>query len=74
MESQIIADIATIKERVEGIGRTLVRIEKSLEADKTNIKCNSDEILKMKTTNKVFTAIASLVASAVGGFIGLFWR
>lgn len=55
MENQVIADIATIKEKVEGIGRTLKRIEKAMEDDKKAIKENCDDILVMRTEGKAYS-------------------
>lgn len=69
LENQLICDMAMVKEKLEGISRTLSRIEKDSREDRKQISENREEITKIKTKAGVISKIAGLIYSAVGGLI-----
>ena len=66
---EIIRDISRMQERLEGIGRTLTRMETSAKADREEFRQailnNREDIIRIKTKAKT----ASFFIGLAGGFI-----
>lgn len=66
---EIIRDISRMQERLEGIGRTLIRMETSAKADREEFRQailnNREDIIRIKTKAKT----ASFFIGILGGFL-----
>lgn len=69
---EVIRDISRMQERLEGIGRTLTRMEASAKADREEFRQailkNREDIIQIKTKAKT----ASFFVGLIGGFISFF--